>query len=793
VLIDYVDLYISMSAADTEAGGGSLQAVKALRFFKITRLVRIVAKLRTGLLERLHAAVLYWLQAHQMVEYQPAVSFAAVIIKLIFVIIWLGHVGACIYYALERSLAGDGVESWSDYARNSPTPPYVNALYWSVSTMFSGASIQEPLNNQETFLSMVWLLMGALFVTMITSTLAATLIDSQEKQQEMNKKARCLTTYLGQRKTPILLSIAINADFHHKVMSPKPLTELDLSPFLQVISPGLRAALREFEYAQSLLCMPLLRMLSVLGKDMIKELAFGSTVRVARDGEEIFAAKQEAEHTMLLSKGAATYSYSFASRTQAAQYSSFAARSSANLDAGWGGKSEKVQPGTWICELTLVSTWTTLGQLESNSQSELLFLSSSHFIKVVTADPTTEAVIAHYAVKLSEIFRDSDAVSMFTDLNPAVDCDTVAVQMHTSVRGLVSLPVLDMVRRQQNLLIDFFRQSSMTALEDEILAGQCHLVMGSDGPQSILRVVRLVALEIMNPDGYTCVQLIERKGGSIVPKFCLPGTKLRGDEGPKEAAGRLMTDKLKLLAPAIRIVGERRVVEYDTSATFGLRTKYIKIILMADFLGHLEADTLAVSLAATKMRSEIPVVMNSTSSSASATAPGASRVLRSFRVTRHLKWPQHSESVQSMFSRPPFDTDGPTHAFSMRRLTTAAVRFGSESDAGETTPPPVPPGGGGIAAVASNDITQLGSEAVSLRATGTVAAPAASEDAMDVFKTINGGAPVSVFRWMPPDEFLTLSWRKAEVEAELSSQAAALPMWQWHRLLAWKLKCGVSL
>jgi len=775
VLVDYVDLWIVASGQ-----GSGLQIVRALRFVKITRLVRIVAKLRSGLLERLNAAVLSWLQAQKMLEYATTVSFAAMIIKLLFIIAWLCHVGACVYHVLQESHEGDGVESWADHSSGS-IPPYTSALYWSVSTMFSGASFLDPCNSAEALLSMFWLLMGALCVTIITSTLAATLIAAHEKQQELQKKARCLNSYLGQRQTPVLLSVAINSDFQKKLMAPKPLTELDLSPFFQVISPGLRAALREFEYTDSFLGLPLFRMLSAVGKGLIKELAFGAVVRVASDGEEIFAPRQDTEHALLLAKGSATYSYTFAGRAQGLpgllSTTAMRSRSGANLDSCWIGKSDPVQSGSWVCELALLSSWTTLGQLDAMSSSELVFLSAAHFVKVVTSDPATEAVAAHYALKLEEIFNSSSAAAAFTDLRSAIDCDVVAAQMHTTVRALVSLPILDVARRQQHNFIDLWRPSSVhwSQLEQQVQAGECHLVMGSEGPQSIVRVARVVQLELRNLDGNILVELIQRRNGTILPKFCLPGAKLRGDEPASGVAERLMWEELQLLAPAIRIVGEREVVECEASASFGLRSKYIKTIVTAEFLGRLESEAPCTRVASTT--TGVPSqedVQKSISADSRATFGADVR-----RVSRlnFFPWISHIDSFQRLFSKPPFDTDGPAHAFAVRRGPTGrhGLSGSCESLEGGSPTPGIP-------------------SAPSLWASSKQSVDSAEPPLQEEPRLQHSENVVAVFRWMSKSELENLSSRSAEVvHNDLHSQAKSLTYAQWHRLFAWKLKCGVAL
>eukprot|EP00971_Amphidinium_carterae_P138151 2737602-Amphidinium_carterae.1 len=138
----------------------------------------------------------------------------------------------------------------------------MQGLYWSISTMFAGASHVNPQNATEAYFSTIWLVMGAMFVTSITSTLAAALIKSHEKQQDMNHKLHLLTAFMRQQKTPVLLSLAVLVEYKTTLMSTNEIVEADV-PFLDSISPNLRAALREHRYAEHVLRFPFLGVLCV--------------------------------------------------------------------------------------------------------------------------------------------------------------------------------------------------------------------------------------------------------------------------------------------------------------------------------------------------------------------------------------------------------------------------------------------------------------------------------------------------------------------------------------------------
>eukprot|EP00971_Amphidinium_carterae_P064150 1269991-Amphidinium_carterae.1 len=55
-------------------------------------------KLRCGLLARLDVIYNRRLELHGLTEYAHTMHFAAVLMKLLFFIAWLSHVGSCVWY-----------------------------------------------------------------------------------------------------------------------------------------------------------------------------------------------------------------------------------------------------------------------------------------------------------------------------------------------------------------------------------------------------------------------------------------------------------------------------------------------------------------------------------------------------------------------------------------------------------------------------------------------------------------------------------------------------------------------
>jgi len=600
VLLDYAELLASL----VTPGGmdaTSLQVLKFLRFGKVTRLVRIIAKLRLGLLARVDNMVSYWVHLHGLVGYQPYFSFLGILMKLLAFIAWLSHFGSCLWFFLQRADERD--PSWYNQLRDElhfdDYDFYVHGLYWSVSAMFSGASHISPTNSMEFLFSGFYVTMGALFVTSITSSLAVILIEGQEGQQERKKKVRVLTKFMEQTKTPVLLALAIRSAVVERISAEKRLTELDV-PFLMNIPPGLRAQLRASQYDMCYRVLPFFRMLSVLHDSLIQDLCFSATTfSVTNAGEELFGMNKVLDHAVVLTKGILQYTDLTikASPSHVTNHQSRSERVALNMTRSTSNGTTTglavsavlpVEPLAWIAEMALLVRWSTVGVLESECPADVLKIAAESFIKVVQSHPVVAATASAYAVQIAKIFEETDLMFAPTDLDAHVDSDAVTANLHLTIREALSMPVLETVRR--NAFMGLLRRKTLFDLEVEVRDGKCHLVIGPNG--EICRTVRLAVVRLVNKDGLICVKLAETRYGNCTPKFQLPGRKVDAEEHPEEALETMIADDFRAFAGAMSNDVLETIIEDEDSASFGLRTKYIKTMQTVNFEAsiHLEGQ-----------------------------------------------------------------------------------------------------------------------------------------------------------------------------------------------------------
>eukprot|EP00971_Amphidinium_carterae_P220853 4384753-Amphidinium_carterae.1 len=196
-----------------------------------------------------------------------------------------------------------------------------------------------------------------------------------------------LTTFLAQRRTPVLLSLAVQADFHRKLLEQDTVTELDL-PSLSRVSAGLRSALRESQYTEACLALPFFRLLSHVRPSIVSGLCSTmSSFSVRRSGEKLFEARQLEDRAILLARGQMSYMKVNCSDTRARSMQSLKPTPSGSVEADVRAEVE----------------WRTRGTLEMEATSELLEVSTVEFQKTVLLDTTLAAVVSDYAMQVCHL------------------------------------------------------------------------------------------------------------------------------------------------------------------------------------------------------------------------------------------------------------------------------------------------------------------------------------------------------------------------------------------------------
>ena len=178
VLLDLLDLVYSLVNSSL-----SSRALKFIRFLRLTKMMRMF-RLSTRMGGRRLPLLRVWIVRITIRWYGALpniawyLSLASILVRLTFAILSLSHMLACTWYYLLQNADPSHKGNWLEVVPDmSDMQMYQYAMYWSVTTMFAGSSFLPPVIGWEVLYATGVVLVGALFVTSITSTLAALLIE----------------------------------------------------------------------------------------------------------------------------------------------------------------------------------------------------------------------------------------------------------------------------------------------------------------------------------------------------------------------------------------------------------------------------------------------------------------------------------------------------------------------------------------------------------------------------------------------------------------------------------------
>jgi len=126
-------------------------------------------------------------------------------------------------------------------------------------------------------------------------------------------------------------------------------------------------------------------------------------------------------------------------------------------------------------------------------------------------------------------------------------------------------------------------------LEAEVRKKLCTVV--HIGVGQVLRVVSLIAVRLERLDGLVLVKLAKWNGQTAEPDCALPGRKYEQGLTPQECLQSLLSGKLACFTGGdVNVLYTERVVQSKESKDFGVATKYIKTVVVAQLDDHDRQD-----------------------------------------------------------------------------------------------------------------------------------------------------------------------------------------------------------
>jgi hypothetical protein len=568
------------------AHNGNTMLLRVIRLLKITRFVRIVSMVRSGRL----AQVQYVLERRvRSVGLNVAtIRFTLGLAKLVFLILWLNHLGGCLWWVfvthVHSSRASDTDSSWhAEIAEQYETTDlksdmqrylfwYLQGVYWSVTAMFSGASFRPPTNSAETIFALFFVIFGMLFGSTLISSVAAMLLDFQLIQRERWEKMRTLQIFLRQHRIAAKLSQEIQTQISRRMNSEKLIARKDVT-VLNMLSTRLSNMLKTELHGPVLMTNIFLRICDQLDDVLIQDLATHCVDWLALDtGQKLFATNEHITEAFNITNGMLAY-------TPKEFLLSEVVEANVNISteaqaAGLNTNTFDLGPRTWLCELALWCRWSTLGEAEVVTPSELLTLRVEAMVSVMGLHPEVARVMQDYSMTLCKVVELSKP--KVSDIREDTDFheDSVICALPQHSRFKVSRPALQAVYAAAGH--DEERRAAAEELEQEVGSGKCWLGHDPESGQ-VLRMVQLVTLRLTRNDGQVCAKIGEWRGRDqriMKRRAQLPGGKMRSGEMPHQTVQRLLRSEFPGLAIEIRgKVAEK--TEKVPSASYHMTTKYV--------------------------------------------------------------------------------------------------------------------------------------------------------------------------------------------------------------------------
>jgi hypothetical protein len=382
------------SIAHLSMGGEKNSTSSGVKLLRTLRLLRLVRLLRLLKLKKIFAN----LNDHIDSE---AVSIITNIFKLLFVLININHITACVWFYIGDTSAGDNWIEYHDIVTAPREYQYATSFHWAI-TQFTPASMDiVPHNMNERVFCVFTVLFALVGFSYLVGSITGSLTQLRMLREDSSKQFWNLRRYLRHCKVPLDLRMRIEKYLEYSWQKKcESVVEEDVV-IMKLLSEGLRDELRCAQVIPHLSVHPIFEYISSIMPVTLNRITTKAlnTKRLARD-DSLFHAGELALNMAFIVEGKLMY---------------------------MRGLDESCTKGeVWISEPVLwTPNWIHLGALTATSVSELLLVDPEKFGEVVQLNPLAHEMMRAYCIgfldwlneterdDLSDIFRagrDSAAV-----------------------------------------------------------------------------------------------------------------------------------------------------------------------------------------------------------------------------------------------------------------------------------------------------------------------------------------------------------------------------------------------
>jgi len=574
LLIDVVS--IVLRALENE----SVVPAAYIRTFKIVRVFRLAGVTRVrnlhGILDRLG-------NSYHVILVKAFTGSLYNICKFALALVWVNHTIACFWCFLgredPRGSVSDTGFTWMDtgdglawaYSHSGRLYQYTTAFHWALTQMTPGSMQVFPVNSVERIFNIICLIGGLLVFSALVSAISASAAQLKIDMQGHSREMERLIRFLHRSHIEPELRMQVCKQIRVKLVQRRPEVIKDLS-VLGLLSLSLRHALQLALCNPHLLEHPLLHFLSIADAAMWEEICMRCahfSVLVKRDSLFVFGA--EAEGIYFVVRGPLSYDLD----------KSFPAQTS---------ETKQAETGSWLSEAALWCHWRHMGCAETLTGCEVLLLRAATLVPILTRIGLIGQLVCAYARSFHHFLRNSTSSMSCewpNDLVLPFKPDEVIAAMPKSVTAVIGQGAIDVLMAPSESPLSSWlhgvSQDNIQRLASEVREGRTTLLV--TGKRDVVRCVPLVVLEMHRHDGRVFVRMrLDRKANGDQEANCrLPGGRQEVGEHPDKCLERLLRGKLKALASGITVVGVERRSEQDNSRKFGVPTRYIRTVVLAEW------------------------------------------------------------------------------------------------------------------------------------------------------------------------------------------------------------------
>jgi len=406
VIPDWTMTFIGFAGSGGNEDGQDVARMS--RMLRAFRAVRIMRLLRLAKLKKLLNYIYDAIDSEHL-------FLIVQLVQLIFIILFLNHYVACIWYALGEIGRTGGSNNGLNWLQDSGQTPvydtdlgwkYISSLHWSI-TQFTPAGMDvSAVNLMERLFSVAILFFSLVTISSVIGSVSAAMTQLRNLNGDKTKQFWLLRRYLKENKIDYYLRDRIlrYAEIKSDAASKKtPMTKVAL---LNTLSDPLKQEVLTSLCAPTIVMHPFFSHLEEFMTKILRKIC-SDCVKVLNlaDKDVGFRANEDAAAMYFLKSGQFDYTLS--------------------------GQSTPRRPALgaqeWLAELALWAKWRHRGDLVATAASDILLLAPESFSKMMQLHPRSWHFARGYAHTVVKFMNSVDATEQ-TDFTYDDDISPFIVQ-----------------------------------------------------------------------------------------------------------------------------------------------------------------------------------------------------------------------------------------------------------------------------------------------------------------------------------------------------------------------------